>query len=118
MGGAKPMMMGGASLSVGGMKFDQPGSLQDSLVSEHTATLQNQLNLTSYMCNQLLYGQNNLIRAVCSHLDRAQAYPAVPTPSQLAEHMAVLQQYEMELEAYYHQLCESYARVGNGEDIN
>lgn len=74
---------------------------------EHTAVLQSQLSLTSHMCQQLLHGQNNLIRAVCERLDRQEPHPL----PQVEEHMAMLQQYQMELEAYYHQLCESYARV-------
>ena len=99
----------------GSVKLDGTG-LSSHGQEEHTATLQNQLALTSHMCSQLLYGQNNLIRAVCGHLDRSeQAYPggqAAPQMApQLAEHMAALQQYELELEAYYHQLCESYLRV-------
>ena len=119
MGGINPMGgMGGASFPVGGvnppgesMKSEDPqmSFRQESLASEHTTTLQNQLALTSHMCSQLLYGQNNLIRAVCGHLDRSQANPG--GGAQMAEHVAALQQYELELEAYYHQLCESYARV-------
>ncbi len=120
-------LMGGANFQVGGVnlgesvKFEgasQSSVHQESLASEHTATLQNQLALTSHMCSQLLYGQNNLIRAVCGHLDRAasQAYPGGgPGGPQMAEHMAALQQYELELEAYYHQLCESYTRVGRND---
>lgn len=80
---------------------------RESLASEHTATLQNQLSLTSHMCQQLLYGQNNLIRAVCERLDHQEFQP-VP---QVEEHMSMLQQYQLELEAYYHQLCESYVQV-------
>lgn len=92
---------GGANLM--GVPF-MPGG---NLTSEHTATLQNQLALTSNMCQQLLYGQNNLIRAVCERLDRQEPHPM----PRVEEHMAMLQQYQMELEAYYHQLCESYAQV-------
>ena len=68
---------------------------------EHTVTLQNQLSLTSHMCQQLLHGQNSLIRAVCGRQDM----------SQVQEQLAMLQQYQCDLEAYYHQLCESYAQV-------
>lgn len=107
--------VGGASFSVGGATFtggnlDPQSSLQQqNLAYENTALLHNQLAFTSHMCSQLLYGQNNLIRAVCGHLDRSQGNP------QMAEQVAALQQYEMELEAYYHQLCESYARVSIGK---
>ena len=80
---------------------------KDDLLTEHTATLQNQLALTSHMCSQLLQGQNSLIRAVCERLDR----PELSAGSQMEERMVVLQQYQMELEAYYHQLCSSYAQV-------
>lgn len=75
--------------------------------SEHTVTLQNQLSLTSHMCSQLLYGQNNLIRAVCDRMDRQD----LPAAAQLDERMSVLQQYQLELEAYYQQLYASYAQV-------
>ena len=107
------------SSGVGGsVKLDSTG-LSSPGQAEHTATLQNQLALTSHMCSQLLYGQNNLIRAVCGHLDRsAQAYPSGQVGPQLAEHMAALQQYELELEAYYHQLCESYLRVSQALIVN
>ena len=108
-GGSFPM--GGVNFTGENAKLDPQSSFrQESLASEHTATLQNQLALTSHMCSQLLYGQNNLIRAVCGHLDRSQPNPG--GGAQMADHAAALQQYELELEAYYHQLCESYARVG------
>lgn len=110
MSGASPPM-GGASPQVGGAKggaSETVGTQASSVpkdVSEHTATLQNQLALTSHMCSQLLYGQNNLIRAVCERLDR----PEVGV--QMEERMAMLQQYQLELEAYYQQLYASYAQV-------
>ena len=78
---------------------------KDDILAEHTLTLQNQLALTSNMCNQLLYGQNSLIRAVCDHLSHPELHP------QVQEHMAMLQQYQLELESYYHQLCASYVQV-------
>lgn len=85
----------------------------DDLLTEHTATLQNQLALTSHMCSQLLQGQNSLIRAVCERLDRPELVGGGGGGAQMEERerMVVLQQYQMELEAYYHQLCASYAQV-------
>lgn len=96
VGGAK----GGASETVGTQASSVPKD-----VSEHTVTLQNQLALTSHMCSQLLYGQNSLIRAVCERLDRPEV------GAQMEERMAMLQQYQLELEAYYQQLYASYAQV-------
>lgn len=84
----------------------QQGSNNNFLV-EHTMVLQNQLALTSHMCNQLLFGQNNLIRAICDRLDTSR--PVVHP--QVQEHVNMLQQYQLELEAYYHQLCESYGQA-------
>lgn len=75
------------------------------LFQQHTAILQNQLALTSNMCSQLLQGQNNLIRAVCQRLDHTEFQ------SNTQEQMASMQQYQLELDAYYHQLCESYVQV-------
>lgn len=107
MSGTNGPSLGGAALMGGTGDANQLSFQQrDTLLSEHTATLQNQLALTSSMCNQLLYGQNSLIRAVCERLDHPELHPRVQ------EHMTVLQHYQLELEAYYHQLCESYAQVG------
>ncbi len=111
--GNRGLFLGGASLegsnvNVGGANPFMGGAPPMSSEREHTLTLQNQLALTSNMCNQLLYGQNNLIRAVCERLDHpAEVYP------QVQERMAMLQNYQLELEAYYHQLCDSYAQVNN-----
>jgi DNA topoisomerase IA len=80
--------------------------------SEHTATLQQQLALTSHMCSQLLYGQNNLIRAVCERLDRPEIN------AQVEDRMAMLQQYQLELEAYYQQLYASYSQVSQSSQLH
>ena len=69
------------------------------------ATLQSQLSLTSTMCTQLLEGQNNLIKAVCRRLEQPEVH------SNTQDQMAAMQQYQLELEAYYHQLCDSYVQV-------
>ena len=98
VGGAK----GGASETVG---TQAPSAPPTDLSEQHTVTLQNQLALTSHMCSQLLYGQNNLIRAVCERLDRPELN------AQVEERMAMLQQYQMELEAYYQKLYTSYTHV-------
>lgn len=99
VGGAKGV---GASETVG---TQAPSATPNDLSEQHTVTLQNQLALTSHMCSQLLYGQNNLIRAVCERLDRPELN------AQVEERMAMLQQYQMELEAYYQQLHASYMQV-------
>ena len=96
----------GASPNVGHNWGATSFQQKDSFLSQqHTAILQNQLTLTSSMCSQLLQGQNNLIRAVCQRLDHTEFQ------SNTQEQVAAMQQYQMELEAYYHQLCESYMLV-------
>ncbi len=77
----------------------------DSSSHQHMATLQSQLSLTSTMCTQLLEGQNNLIKAVCRRLEQPEVH------SNTQDQMAAMQQYQLELEAYYHQLCDSYVQV-------
>ena len=104
---ATPLFTAGLGYSAGSQQpaFTGGGSDWGVNSQQHMVTLQSQLALTSTMCTQLLDGQNSLIKAVCRRLDQSE------TQDSTQEQMTGMQQYQLELEAYYHQLCDSYIQV-------
>lgn len=77
----------------------------DSSSQYFTSMLYSQLAMASNMCSELLHTQNNLVGAVCSHLEM------IGYQAGIQQHQSALFHYQKELEQYYHELYQRYSQV-------